>query len=429
MADLLNINMNADEVIAALDEYGDFSVGMTATEFVGEVNTAFPDADAELTDTASELVDKVNNAQPSPSPVIPEGTVLKFLHYSDPHNTKGSTEKAIEVMTAPVVNGEPNPDYDPDIDFVVCSGDIDAYDTAFKAALNASSHLLVNGNHDGRVFASNPSYKALLRGYMENSGVNFGASGELYWYKDYSVQGLPTGAKVRIIGVDEYDGEGTGLTNPIMTNTQIGWIIDRIDELGKNDYLIIVLHQAPLLTADVTTQGKNVFCWTRDWGWDGYNDMSTFLSDVAKAYKHGQLLNKTYHSGAASATKDWTGKTDQATFLGFLCGHVHADIHCGVPRTGYTDLLMMCIDTGKGLGQSVADATDFPYSVRQAANNACINKVTVDFHNKSIRIDRIGMKEVHDQRDSSNVFYRGNIVFDFDANVKSQNGVEEGGES
>lgn len=457
MADLLNINMNAGEVIAALDEYGDFSAGMTATEFVGEVNTAFPDADAELTDTASELVDKVNNAQPSPSSAIPEGTVLKFLHYSDPHSLVNATNKAKKMMSDPN-----DANYDPDIAFALLTGDNGLYKNENGQKVpnelcelledsDEFNHFMIMGNHDasdqyGRSSQGHANMVAAMTGYfMPNNVVTFGQNA-CYWYKDffvgYEVDGLQKSIKVRVIGTDEYEDPGVSgwAYDALVSKAQVDWLIDRIDELGKDDYFIIATHQVPFsynkntntpATANpVNQRRKNNFCCTNLSGYDGTTDHMDVFSDVVWAYKNKENFSKSYSRGL-TISKDWSG-ANPATFLGFPCGHVHADIHEGIPKTGYEDLLMMCIDTSKNTWPS--SSADFSANERRDADFININKVTVNFHDKTIRIDRIGCQQVdamtvpattiagveYPAKEYPSVM-RDNIVFDFNANV-----IEEG---
>lgn len=398
MADLINIDNTAAEVVAALDDYGDFSVGMTATEFVGEVNDAL-DAGASVSDTATVLVGKINEAADAEPVAAPDP--VKFLHYSDPHGTDyyhpqdkawaRTTNKAVKMMT-----DTDDADYDADIAFTVLSGDNLAanyasgyYEGMRLAVLDADTntngnHLVIMGNHDAGDTVYGRSHANMVTGLkslMANASVTYGGDGCAYWHKDYS---LSNGGKLRVIGTDEYDYGTTQMTyNAVITSAQKAWFIGLLKQLTDKDYFIVVCHKPPFNGTGATAIAKraaNKFCSSQLYDWVSENTMKTF-AEIINAYKNN----------TAYGNEDWSGKAGDATFLCHLCGHIHGDYHG--PHLAYSDQLVLCIDTCKSgvtnyeYGQG-ADCSD----LLTRTTGIILNKVTIDFENERITIDRIGDK-------------------------------------
>ena len=400
MADIINITDNATEVVAALNEAtsGEFSVSMTATEFVGEVNDAL-DAGASVSDTSTELVGKINEAADAEPVAAPDP--VKFLHYSDPHGVNYyhptdpayayTTNKAVKMMT-----DSTDTDYDADIAFTILSGDNLAanyasgyYEGMRLAAVAADTntngnHLVIMGNHDAGDQVYGRSHATMLTGLkslMTNAGVTYGGEDAAYWHKDYA---LSNGGKLRVFGTDEYDYGATSMTyDAVITSAQKDWFIGLLKGLGNKDYFIVVTHKPPFNgngASAIAKRAVNKFCSSQLYDWVSENTMNTF-AEIINAYKNGTTYG----------TEDWSGKAGQATFLCHLCGHIHGDYH-GAHLT-YSDQLVLCIDTCK------SSVTDYEYGLGADCSDLLtrttgiiLNKVTIDFENERITIDRIGDK-------------------------------------
>lgn len=428
----LNVENTANELVAALGEYGDFSTDMTATEFVGEVNTAFPDADVSVNDSATTLVARINNAEYAEPP-----EPFMFLHYSDSHGVYQSASKAAGMVGDPT-----REDYDADLAFAINTGDGTSNTQMTNA--NNGKHYVIFGNHDASdVYSKNyANMVAAIRNWLPNPSVDtdfhFGGENKAYWYKDFI---LSNGRKLRLFGTCEYeyfDGDGSYLYTSVVSQSQVDWLIAKLDELGEDDYFIVATHKPSVPSDSLGIKNRrnmNKFCSSNLWTWDTGGGAQVIFSKIVDAYKNKRKIENytnTAYNSVVTINKDWTNASP-ATFLCFLCGHVHGDYHGSTPDL--SNLLMFDIDTCRA-SAGADDESDIPTSVRTANGNILINKVTVDFEHKRIRVDRIGSQEVparivgenaavyaHDAGDPNGNGYtypavtRDHITFDFDANV------------
>lgn len=346
--------------------------------------------------------------------------------------------------------------------------------------------LVVNGNHDiwGGTTNNVPTITQarLATSRLETimgKKVNWG--GELYngqrtwsyWYKDYQLSEENNGPKLRIIGIDSYqcyrtigspinDGytryDVTYYSYDVVTNSagteikvgnQIKWFADRLRELKAGDYLLIALHEPPVASFDTdlsywkgedeTGKIKNSFYSDRLVGWGFAENNGDIWPRIINAYQKSQKITFTVpnknrrHGSMAEATnwidvvvdEDFTSVTAPCTFLGYLCGHIHADICCPHPNSsynkdntlGHSDQLIMCVDcstnTNKGLYSSDILAGN-------RVNPLLINKVTINFKDKRIKIERIGNNQFTDSSGKKAIGTRKSITFDFNANIIEQ---------
>lgn len=416
MEERINIGNSATEVATALSEYGDFSADMSATEFVGEVNTAFPDAEASVNDSATTLVGKINNAD------VPDDDmkVLKFLHVSDTHNLTGSNflGEAIAQMNN-----------DDGILALIHTGDIanQSIINSIEANKSVLKPLSVIGNHDAKDLYQKDVVAMRTNMSKINDGVTWGnmtpkTEGDTdyygcYWSKDYWVDEKQT-RRLRIIGLDLYnyteeDPSGGSTYTNVITQAQMDWFVGRLTSLGKNDYFIVCMHEVPWLCSQ-SYRRKNDWCSSRLYSYNqAGSGPARFIANVVRAYTHG-----TNTSSSPISTSSYSGKTTAkvetdfsqytpATFLCYLCGHEHGDYHGYHPSSSFNDQLLFCIDTSQGgSGGDLSDiALSDTYNGTDRGSGSgylrnCIssnpgkgilmNLMTLDFARKTITLSRIG---------------------------------------
>ena len=452
---------NAQELLTAINEglSGELTTDNTATELVEFINNAissggsgtFP-ANTILPSAIGSLEQGEDIGGMTIADFIKYGIngatkKFSFLHYSDAHGSYQSTAKA-----AGMVGDSTREDYDPNLSFALYTGD--GISNTAMANANNGKHLLIMGNHDandsyGHRYAN---FIAPLKGFMPSTQVdkNLHYGGEVqgsdeegteaYWYKDFPLIG---GSKVRLFGTCEYEyngNDGSSTYTTVIRQNQVDWLIEKMNELTENDYFIVAVHQPPTTVGDsaiIKRRRQNKFCSSALWSWTSSGGQNIYRT-IVDAYKNDKQVNKemsNYGSVKVRINVDWSDSTrKKATFLCFLCGHEHGDYHGGIPisSTVNSNILLLAIDTCKSSAGS-GDESDIPTSVRTANGNILINKVTVDFYKRTIRVDRIGAQEVparivgenasvyaHDSGDPNGTYpaiTRDYITFDFDANV------------
>ena len=414
MEELINTGNTATEVVTALSEYGDFSADMSATEFVEEVNTAFPDADVSVNDSATTLVSKINNAKAPASDM----KVLKFLHVSDTHGRTDSITEAVAQMTA-----------DNDILALIHTGDI--LGNVFDSIANNKTTLKplsVIGNHDAvdKFGRNRPNMRKGMEGI--NDGVSWGCMEQIteggepyyhgcYWSKDFFINDSQT-RKLRVIGIDQYDytmvdgaldAGGSTYTN-VVSQEQVDWLIGRLTSLSPNDYFIICMHDTPWVCGP-SHRRQNDWCSSRLYYW-GVSYLNVLLfPQIVKAYTQKEdrtnnpITGQDYSKKTTVTVDDDFSQGSPATFLCFLCGHEHSDWHDYHYETSYNDQLVFSIDTaqrGSGGDNSDIRLEDSTSGTRgsgseylrnclsNSGNGVLMNLITLDFARKTITLSRIG---------------------------------------
>lgn len=232
----------------------------------------------------------------------------------------------------------------------------------------------------------------------------------IYWSKDFI---LSDGVrKLRVIGIDLYntDAGASGGYSHKISKAQADWFVSQLSTLGKNNYFLIALHEVPMYnnqerndapsTNATVLRRKNAFCSSRLWTFSpcskGYE---VFLTAIVDAYLNGESKKITGNvGGSIEVDVDFSGK-HPATFVAWLCGHVHGEILTHHPD--YPNQLISSIDNcfnAHPNGQS----SDLRYNssgvpddsgTSRPQNSVLINKLTIDFDNKELTIDRIGLKQ------------------------------------
>lgn len=321
-----------------------------------------------------------------------------FLHFSDSHDTTYGIEKCIQLM-----------DSDEDISLAVDSGDTGNGSTVTKMKNSEHTFLNVLGNHDTADFCSfnqKTARDTIIYPVCGNI-VNMGSDTASYWYKDVT-KGDKT---IRFIGFDEYEYNNVGTCETsgdykygvVYSQAQINWLITLLKNTPSHYYIVMVHHQALAYTRDVITEGdfiskkwyngKNIYSQCKTYG-----DL-TMIPQILDAYLSKKSINKSFKCGdknntMISVNEDFSNN-NPAKFLFHLGGHLHWD-DCEY-HPNYNNQLMLYVSScrggiyGTGSGQECGDLTR-----TDTDGNFCINKITVDFENNKINIDRIGASQYRD---------------------------------
>lgn len=386
----INTNLGEDVV----------NVADSATEMVQELNSAFEDiADADVLSANDNAVDFVDGLNANFEKLEDGGQVqsLKFYHISDTHTCLDSINECKRLMG---LDGN-------DIAFTILTGDYaprtgsmptgDEYDTALKSF--GDSFLMLNGNHDAWNGWNKNSQNATayLKAVVTDDRVVWGeTTGKAsYWYIDFPLGG---GRKLRIIGVDSYEywyDNSVAAYDTVYTTAQANWFIDRIKELSSKDYLIVAEHEPPINSVGSNDQScvakrrVNDFCSSRIFTWDSSFSNASLWPTIINAYKNRIRIREAIANEKSGEGTSASGVTVDAdfrynkpcTFIGFLCGHMHADMHEYHPD--FPDQLIMAVDWGNTGNSSESD-------IQNRSHGILINEVTLDFTQQRLIINRIG---------------------------------------
>jgi len=421
--DIVTSEMSASQAIAALNaKYGAGSVAlsMSASQFVDAMNTAF------------------ENAEHGDEPVA-DKTKFTILHVTDPHGySLGLTQANTELTN------------DSSIDALLFTGDWTRHAIEGRTAItttetinamsalkanHGSKMMLVSGNHD--VYDNTTTGKTqqgatnVMKDWMADCDVVWGDNGGVasYWYKDYT---LSSTSKLRLIGLDQYEttnvGKPSGNWNyqPIYSQTQINWFINRLKELSSNDYLIVLIHE-PVYNdtsgADNTVEAlamadDNLWCssFLTKFNYKGDENSRNLIPKIMKNYLNGTSQSWT-HKNLNSGNNTFTVNANFAGnapchFLFYIGGHRHCDIAHILPlvdnngnQTGFGNQFMIhtaAADwtvqqaTNDDLLEQYADSSRYNgIGYRKSASDTHgyrLNRITIDFAKQGgeIKIERIG---------------------------------------
>lgn len=460
MIQQLDINSCATDLITVVNSAFDrlaITDAMSATQVCAALNTAFGNTQGmiELSPsmTAGEFIDAVNtdisllpSEQPQPGPL---GT-FTFLHLSDAHGyglglTQAKTvldsDSAVDALvftgdwTRHAIEGRT----------AITTTDISNAMAALKTA-HGGKLLMVAGNHDvydnTTVGKTQSGATNALKGWMADSGVNWGDNGgnASFWYKDFQ---LNETSKLRIIAIDQYETSnvappsGSYNYQPIYSEDQVNsWLIPKLKELNANDYLIIMMHEPayndPKDSSNSVEAGRiagdNLFCSVdfSKFNYKGDNSCRNLLPRIMRNYLNGTTetwthknLNKA--SGNTPANVSYTVNANFAGnvpchFLFFVNGHRHCDVVHELPlldengtATGFNNQMMLQIAAADWTVQSSKDDDLLieTYDTSRYDNTAYskadesdpgyrINRVTIDFDNETVCIQRIGDMHTHE---------------------------------
>lgn len=345
--------------------------------------------------------------------------------------------------------------------YAITTPEVDSVFHAIKDS-HGEKLLMLTGNHDA--YDNNPNLTArgsqqratnMLKEWMTEGVVNWGDTAGVasFWYKDFM---LRDGNRLRIVALDQYEntvvGKPVGLFNyrPIYSQAQVDWLVQRLKELSPDDYLIIALHEPayqddeaipglkPTMNEDSTMyndEPDRLFVSERLTTFNYKGDTAAISINlfprIMDAYLHSYNLttpegDTVYYQNLNAAQTlipviaDFEGNSP-CHFLFYIGGHRHCDICTMLPEP-FADQLMIHVTTSDW---TVASSTDddllshaqvnfdhYPHkddaNIKADENDPDyrINKMTLDFDNGLITIERIGAQHTAAGRLRSNITFR-----------------------
>lgn len=226
------------------------------------------------------------------------------------------------------------------------------------------------GNHD----RSGITHDA-VKGYLMPDRSN------TYYYQDFN--------DIRVIVLDQCDQsdpDGTSGLLGVYTQAQIDWFIGLLqDALTNSKHVLIVMHD-PEQTPVINDMG---FC-------QRYYRLSsvgkeyitiaggTIIGDIINAFKNSASISKSYNNQSSGTITVNTSFSGNGVFIGYVCGHYHADL-LGYSPT-YADQLNLNCCLGALANSSANDLARFE---GQHSEN-CFNVYVIDTAKRQIKIVRVG---------------------------------------
>ncbi len=362
--------------------------------------------------------------------------VVKFLHISDPHNY---TDALAQVDT--MLNE------DEDIEFVALTGDMvrQGVSNEFKNYLAGYGDklLICPGNHDTYDYGGQASILSFIKTYVTDESIVWGdtVGSSAYFYKDIV---LSRRSKLRIISLDQYEISKVrydGNYRTMYSQSQIDWLCARLKELSSNDFVIIMMHEPPVqsrtkaddeivaMRPSSTPEPEKLFVSQHiSWMCNRFDVDSTVADEpqlsliprIVRAWQHQEHMEYEYnnynsngYAGTADVAIDEDFSTKRpATFLCYLCGHLHTDVHYYLPDESNSEdvengedwsgqLMLDITAASSSAAYSTQDdlgGADSPWPRPSNTYTYRINEVTLDFANREITIDRIGAQNTANGR-------------------------------
>lgn len=238
--------------------------------------------------------------------------------------------------------------------------------------------------------------------------------GKCYWYKDFSKTIDGATKKLRVIGLHQYESNGTGEQNSgagkdvcFYTQDQIDWLIQTLAECDSNTYVMLLIHFAP--TSNMT-RVECPFTPSASFGFPiaggsntgGASSMSDneFIPKIIQAWIDGTTLNiscdivvgdTTTH---ITAVKSTPFASHSAKFAGYFCGHTHRDF-IGFLSNYPKQMQFAFIATTADQTQQLCDIGRNTTGKTQD----CFTIVGIDWFKNSVSLVRIGADETTDMRE------------------------------
>ena len=307
----------------------------------------------------------------------------------------------------------------------LCLGDIINYSNAvnpYPLILNYAKPIIpITGNHE--VFKKTSSSttgwdEAALLSNMYSSDLvahngEVHPEGKCYWYKDFTKTVDNTTKTLRVIGLHQYEGTGTGEQNSgagkdvtFYSQEQIDWLIARLNECDSNTYVMLLIHYAP--TANLT-RVECQFTPSASFGFPlsggskigGPSSMSDdeFIPKIIQAWIDGGSVNAscdiTVGETVTTITANSTFSSSHAgKFVGYVTGHTHKDF-VGKLANYPKQLVFSFICTSANDLQQSCDIG----RLTSGKTQDCFTIISVDWFRNSVNLIRIGADVTTDMRE------------------------------
>lgn len=440
-ANILKGDVNGDGKvnIADITILIDYLLLVDDSEIVIENSDVYTDGLININDL-TVLVDIVLDNQ-SCMPFTPANNSFTILHLSDSHGYSVGLKQAMNELS------------DSTIDVLLFTGDWTRHaiegrtaittkeiDTAFCSIKMAygSKLFMLAGNHDVydniTVGKSQSGATSAIKEWMAYSSVNWGDTTGVasYWHKDYT---LSSSSILRIIALDQYETTNVGMPlgdwnyQPIYSQAQIDWLIEKLKELSADDYLIIALHEPAyndskdgVNTVEATSiASDNLWCSSdfSKFNYKGDESSRNLLPKIMKNYLNKETESWTHKNldkaeTTISVNADFNGNIP-GHFLFYIGGHRHCDfIHelplvdeNGIP-TGFDKQMMIHIAAADWTVQSSTDddllikykdPSRYENTGYRKADESDpdyrLNKIVINFLDGKVAIERIGATHTH----------------------------------
>ncbi|MCS2336737.1 metallophosphoesterase [Bacteroides sp. BFG-606] len=330
---------------------------------------------------------------------------FSFLHISDTHKSIYGLNKCKELM-----------DTDESI-YTLVTGDLQL--TAEMKAIVASSDrfLVMLGNHDvADDFAHNQAdAKAnYITPYMTTRAVMGDPEGAgSYWHKDFVVDKNT----IRIISFDEYEytevGTPSGSQHGVVySQKQMNWFINLLKNT-PSDYYLILAHHQPVSAYRNGNTGEFVSEKApNNYEYESINNASDkskscdplIIPKIMDAYLKKAVIEGTFFCGDVNGTQltineDFSASTP-CQFLFHIGGHTHWDVCEYLPL--YPEQLQLVIDQDRPQQYKYSDL------IRSTTDESayCINRVTIDFDEKKVKLERIGAHLTDSNKNRQNLEFK-----------------------
>ena len=202
-----------------------------------------------------------------------------------------------------------------------------------------------------------------------------------YYYQDFN--------DIRVIVLDQCDQsdpDGTSGALGAYTQTQIDWFIGLLqDALTNSKHVLIVMHD-PEQTPVINDMGFCQRYYRLGYVGEEYITIAggTIIGDIINAFKNSASISKSYNNRNSGTITVNTSFSGNGVFIGYVCGHYHADL-LGYSPT-YADQLNLNCCLGALSNSSANDLARFE---GQHSEN-CFNVYVIDTAKRQIKIVRVG---------------------------------------
>ena len=402
----------------------------------------------EQSDSMSEIANKLDANFAIAEQAEPQSEKFSFYHTSDPHGKRegvrlmknrlksSNDDCAFGIITGDLKYGS--------------SGIYYELEDLIEEIPNGKL-LLTNGNHDTYdKWASDSKYCDTMEmtDYMyqrlcSNNDIGWGEIDQVqnkpimssYYYVDYDAVG---NLKVRVIVIDQYEinaavraagnlsYEGSssqgGSYNKIYTTTQMEWLENVLKNTPSNYHIVMAMHTCPYTSAyPFTVPSQEPYLPEQLFiseslsaGWFG-TDGNNIICNIVKAYLAKSTYSATFNNGSLGGSLpstgsftvdvDFTSVEEPAKFWCYLFGHLHCDVCFFAPSETFPNQLLLgmnCSDynvSNQGgddlyhAWNSSLDSDGYKEVAGNSAQQGRVNKVTLDFTNNTVLIERIGQQK------------------------------------
>lgn len=320
------VSVNGKDISTSVSDLQNGKTGATIME-----NNGY--SDYEIKFIQSKWPSKVGTASQTPR--------LTLCHFSDIHGSADNYNRIVEFTDA----------FRDHLDDVICTGDLVADNAINDFSFWKDSRILaVIGNHDSAIYSNgtydwtgygqvqtyNKYFKPFIASWGVTQPANAESKGLLYYYKDYTTQG------VRLIALDCM----------FWDDAQNVWLEETLEDARVNELAVMIAVHYPK-------------------GMDTFDCPFTSLHKDSCDYLQQQPIDTVQNF-----------IDNGGEFVAWLAGHTHLD-YVGVVKG--TDQLMVVVENG-GLDDLWNDSK----RVKGTKSQDSFNIVSVDTFDKTLTLFRIG---------------------------------------